>query len=223
MSKENSEQQRASIEDLRRRQIQLWDPWIPINRPRGWTVDGLMKAYAEPFLTAVKKCHAAWNPKHLIDHRLRGRATQSGELVVFDRPFPIYESSPRASFRGARRINGNELIQQIAGRRNKAQLTLRVNYCAAEASMKGMLGKVRGGEPRQIVTKGQLTARLGEDLHESKASCIRLLNKLSQMAQEQVHCFGKFKLPGIGTIFVRGKKDRKRIRFTAAKAISGKI
>lgn len=220
IAKKNPEEQKIFVRELKRRQMKLWYPWIAENRPRGWSLTALMKAYDGPFLRAVKECHVRRNPKHLIDERLRGRVTQCGGLVVFDRPFPVYESSPRASFRGTRRVDGNELIQQIASRKGATRLTLKVNYCDGEEDMKGMLTE---GKPRKILTKEQLAACLGQDLRESKASCIRLLDRLGQMAQEQLRYFGKFKLPGVGTILVRGKRDRKRIKFTAAKAISRNV
>jgi len=203
------------LQTLARKQTELWIKWLQGNRSRAWTFPSLMTAYDGPFLIAVEKCHVAWKPTYMPDRRLRGRAKRAGELVLFERPYPVYESSPKASFRGARRIDGDKLIRQIAERKRGKRLTLSVAYCDEEDAV---MTKSRGKRQR-IVKKGQLAARLGEDLNISRAACLRLLSRLPKLVKEQLGHFGKFKLPGIGTIRIRKGKTQS-IKFTAAKAIS---
>jgi len=218
--KKTAEERRAFVRYLARDQRKGWKAWFKKSRPRPWTLPGLMGVYAGPFLEAVKECHVGWKPKHLMDSRLRGKASQRGELVVFKEPFPTYRSSPKASFRGALRVDGNGLVKQIAAHKNGQRLILKVPYCGEEEVLNMTSKGEKKGQPKRIATKGQLAVLLGDDLHESKATTIKLLNKMRQVAQEQLRDYNRFKIPGIGTIRIHGKKDRRRIKFIPAKAIS---
>jgi hypothetical protein len=49
-----------------------------------------------------------------IDPRLEGFASLYGELVVFNKPFPIFTRKPRADFRGLLCVDGEKLLDEIA-------------------------------------------------------------------------------------------------------------
>ncbi|MBU7045381.1 MAG: hypothetical protein HXS54_03005 [Theionarchaea archaeon] len=44
---------------------------------------------------------------------LNGHVEVRGELALFDKPYPIFERKPQASFRGLLRVDGEELIREI--------------------------------------------------------------------------------------------------------------
>jgi len=49
-----------------------------------------------------------------IDPRIQDHAEIRGELVVFKRPYPVFERKPRASFRGVLCIDGDRLLEEVA-------------------------------------------------------------------------------------------------------------
>ena len=42
---------------------------------------------------------------------------EAGKLILFKQPYPIFQHSPSAAFRGYRRIDGDMLLEQIKKRR----------------------------------------------------------------------------------------------------------
>jgi len=66
----------------------------------------------------IAKGKLYWNKisKRLIERKKFGNEKEvkfEGELVVFRKPYPIYEHLPKAAFRGYRRIDGAYLLRQI--------------------------------------------------------------------------------------------------------------
>ncbi len=49
-----------------------------------------------------------------LDSRIQEHAEIRGELVVFKRPYPVFERRPRAAFRGLLRVDGDELLKEVA-------------------------------------------------------------------------------------------------------------
>lgn len=191
---------------------QRWRGWLKYKRNHKWNVQDLLERYKGPFYEAVKlHFRPDRRPKYPIDPRLRSKASNYGELIVFKKPFPILEKAPQAAFRGIGRIDGDKLIDQIARHMGKKALVPTIYFCKAK--------KPPGRPPQMIVTKEELATWLAQELHVSKACATRLLDKVSLKTREQLQRFQKFKLPGIGTIRLQGKKTRKKIKFFPAKAI----
>jgi hypothetical protein len=109
----------------------LWNRWSQYRKRKKyrWTARDLLGSYGGPFRVAVEEFFDRWTPRYRLDPRLRGKATRYGELVVFDRPFPILERVPRAAFRGIWRIDGDRLIDQIAQHTGRRALIPKIHGC----------------------------------------------------------------------------------------------
>jgi nucleoid DNA-binding protein len=201
------------VRDLHLQHHEIWRTWFEAHQRRRFSESELKKVYKDPFLDSVNRVSKTWEPRFPPDLRLRRKATQHGELVVFDRR-PVYHVLPQAAFRGFRRIDGDDLIRQVSGHKGDRPLTLSIPYCVDE-EFQGMT-RLRNAEakrkPTKIRTQGQLAALLAERLGLSKAASAHFLHQITSVAHEQLHSFGKFKIEGIGTIFLK-KTARKPVKF----------
>ena len=211
-SKKSGKNEQEILRTIQRENQESWQGWLKYKRNHKWNVQDLLERYKGPFYEAVKThFRPDRRPKYPIDPRLRSKASNYGELIVFKKPFPILERAPQAAFRGICRIDGDKLIDQIAKHVGKKALVPTIYFCKAKEPPSRPLQK--------IVTKEELAIWLAQELHVSKACATHFLDKVSLKAREQLQHFQKFKLPGIGTIRLQGKKARKKIKFSPAKAI----
>jgi nucleoid DNA-binding protein len=198
-------QQGQFVQQLKLDQKRIWDHWF--NRSRRFSTSELLKVYRGPFLKAVNQISAERKPRFRVDPRLLEKASQRGELVVFN-PYPVLELLSDVRSRGYCRIDGDELIRRIAAHKGKRPMVIQsIPYCKESQDM-------------QIRTQNQLTALLAERVRVRKASVSRFLHELTALAHEQLENFGKFKLEGIGTIS-RGT-SRKPIKFTPSTTLKVK-
>ena len=116
-----------------------------------------------------------------------------GELVVFKRPFPIFEQAPQAAFRGVKRIDGDELLPQV----EKGVRIPFIPYC------------IEGIREDEIRTQSQLVALLSSELHVSEALARRYLKRLAVLAEVNLEANGEFRLPDVGRLLLRYRKARK--------------
>lgn len=92
-----------------------------------------------------------------------------GELVLFDREV-IFVKKPRAAFRSLERIDGDDLLEQIAEGVRKPTIRVYAPPAATEA----------------ILTKGEIVARLAEKEHTSLSAARHLLDGLADLAHEEL-------------------------------------
>lgn len=129
-SKTSSASGHNLVEDLRQEMSATWRGWLRRKRSHRWKIEHLLEQYKGPFREAVESfLPKGWQPKYRLDGRLRGKAVQYGELVVFNRPFPVFDRAPQAAFRGILRVEGDALIKQIANYRGKKRLVVKIPYC----------------------------------------------------------------------------------------------
>jgi len=211
-SKKSGKSEEEILQRIQRENQESMDEWVKYKRNHKWKVKELLEMYKGPFYDAVEThFRSDRQPKYPIDPRLKSKASNYGDLIVFKKPFPILEKAPRAAFRGICHIDGDKLIDQIANHKGKKALIPTIHFCIAKATPSRPL--------RQIVTKMELATLLARELHVSNACATRFLDRLSLKTLEQLQDFQKFKLPGIGTIRLQGKKGHKKIKFYPAKAI----
>jgi len=211
-SRKSGKSEQEILQRIKKENQESWKGWVKYKRKHKWNVQDLLERYKGPFYEAVKThFRPDRQPKYPIDPRLRSKASNHGELIVFKKPFPILEKAPQAAFKGICHIDGDKLIDQIAKHMGKKALVPTIYFCKAKESPSRPLQK--------IVTKEELATWLAQELHVSKACATRFLDKVSLKAREQLQDFQKFKLPGIGTLRLQGKKARKKIKFSPAKAI----
>lgn len=192
--------------------MKAWKNWQEYRKNNEWGAQKLLDYYKGPFSEAVKIVFDNWELKHPIDKRLREKAENFGELIVFKKPFPIIEKTPQVAFRGLCQIDGDRLIDQIANRNSQKDLVVKLIYCGK--------GEFRDEEP--IKTKAQLVSYLSQELNLNKAYARRYIDTISYKAEEQLKYFGYFKLPGICTIRLKGTTGSK-IDFYPHKGIPGKV
>lgn len=206
-SKKSGKDSQDILQSIRKENQQSWKGWL--KRSPMWSAQSLLKLYKGPFYEAVKIHYYGWHPKCSGDPRLRDKTHRCGELIVFNKPYPILESTPQAAFMGIWHINGDKLIDQIVEHDEKGHLIVTIYSCEENRCQDNM----------PIKTKAQLTNCLSRELHLSEAYARRFLDELALTTKNQLLHFDKFKLSGIGTIRIQGKKNPK-IRFFPAKAIS---
>ena len=70
----------------------------------------------ELFRDTVKEIRQQYPDETLtrIDRRIKDHAIIRGELVIFKRPYPVFERKPRANFRGLLYVDGDKLLDEIA-------------------------------------------------------------------------------------------------------------
>jgi nucleoid DNA-binding protein len=204
--------QKETLRILQEENLKSWENWFNNRRIDRWDVEELLEVYKGPFREAVKKGHDAWTIKYPIDPRLNGKASNCGELIVFNKPYLTLKKAPQASFEGLWHIDGDKLIEQIASHTRKQALIPTIYFCKANRRY--------DMQSQNIVTKQDFAARLAEELHVNKACATSLLDKISEKAREQLQQFQKFKLPGIGTIHLKTTRSGKKIVFSPHKPIS---
>ncbi|HEY6968314.1 MAG TPA: hypothetical protein VJA94_03850 [Candidatus Angelobacter sp.] len=205
--RQKPEKERTRIlQELKQANDKKWKSWLS-GRRLTWNADDLLNHYVGPFRDAVLK-HRPWEAKYKADPRLKNKSTRHGELVLFQRPFPIFERAPQAAFRGILQVDGEALIEQIA-RHTGGSVALKIKL------------KESGGQPGKIKTQNQLASLLAEELDLNKACATRFLQRIAGLARQQLSSFQKFKLEGVGTISVHPKRSEREIRFQPSTKISG--
>jgi nucleoid DNA-binding protein len=204
-----SGEREAVLEEIKQDNQDSWEEWVEYKRNHEWTVQELLEMYRGPFHDAVEThFDSDRQPKYPIDPRLKGKASNYGDLIVFKKPFPILERKPRAAFRGVCHIDGDKLIDQIV-KHSEEGFVPTIYYCKA---------KPAPSRPRkQIATKDEVITLLAQELHVSKTRAKHLLDK--SWLKRRVNNFKSLKLQGIGTIRLKGKKGHKKIKFYPAKTI----
>jgi nucleoid DNA-binding protein len=145
----------------------------------------------------VRAFYLDWRPRFKPDRRLAGKVTIRGDVFVFNKPFPILERAPQVSFRGLWRINGDSLIEQIGKHRSRKRLIVTVHSCGPGACPL----------PDAIVTKQQLADCLATGVRLNRSFVDHFLSELATTARVQLLHHRRFKLPGIGTLLIRGSRD----------------
>ena len=219
LSNRSSNQQQEYLKGLKQGQNELWYPWFKTHRRRAWKPDELLGLYRGPFLEAVKQ-FKNWKSKIPLDQRLRGKAERYSELIVFKEPHPSYQNLPKASFRGFRHIDGDELINQIADHKGKERLVLNIPYLVNEESPDMKQKQQKSAGPEKIRSQVQLAALLAGKLGLTKASTSRFFSQLPVLVAEQLRLFGKFKIQGVGTIRFRGTAARRPIAFEPSEVLN---
>lgn len=155
------------------------------------------------FRDAHKEVLTKRAPERVIPDPLKGKAHSRGELVVFDKPYPIFQRSPYAAFRGYFRINGDQLIKQIIdGKRIPS-----IPYCD---SIK--LNKSR--------TKSQLATHFASELGLQKTTVNKFFRGLSELVIVELKRHKSISIPNIGR-FSLSKKNA--VTFRAAKRIKDRV
>jgi len=114
------------LRKIREENKESWHEWRK-NKP--YNLKNLINVYKGPFKKAVQMTYEKWRLRYPLDPRLKGKASEHGELVVF-KSFPILERAPKpAYFRGILHIDGNKLIEQIANHTEEKALILTVHSC----------------------------------------------------------------------------------------------
>ena len=123
---------------------------------------------------------------------LRGRATTRGELVLFDTP-PVVERRPRASFRSLARVDGDDIVRQVAAGVGKVGVQL-------------YRPRGRGG----CMTWAGVTAALAGRCGVSAAAVHAVLDGLAAIAREELerNQDASFRLQNLGTFRWRKGRDR---------------
>lgn len=210
--KKSGKKKQETLREIKQENQKSWEKWVKDKRPPKWKAQDLLEVYKGPFHEAVKKHFRPrrYQLKYPIDPRLLNKVRTYGELIVFKKPFPILEKAPQAAFQGICHIDGDKLIDQIAKHTGKKALVPTIYFCKE---------KEPPSRPLRKMTKEELVTWLAQELHVSKACATSFLYKVSLIAREQLRDFQEFKLPGIGTIRLQGKKARKKIKFSPVKAI----
>jgi len=149
---------------------------------------------AEPdlFRRVADEVHQVLSSRSAKTQVPQEKATVRGELVVFKKPFPIFEQAPQAAFRGINRIDGDELLRQVANGVRKPV----ISYCGEE---------IRDDEIR---TQSQLVGLLSSELHVSEALARRYFERLAELATVNLQANREFNLPNLGRLVVRYWKAR---------------
>ena len=135
-------------------------------------------------LTRFRKTRIA---RTKIPSFIKAKAELRGELVLFNDP-PIYENHPRVSFLGIRRINGDELLQQIVDR----VLVPEIPYYFPKET------------PRRIII-----SELSKELRINQAASERGLNRLIEVLTNGIKEKGELRIWGFGTFKIIHLKARK--------------
>ncbi len=190
---------------------------------RFWFAPGRDKAWFEKDETFDRAVREAGRSASLarIPAALEGHATGRGAVVLFERPYPYYQQIPQAAFQNYLKIDGDELLDQIAryyrtGRRRKVEIPYYVERLADGSlgwpGLTAMLARRTG--MGKSMSRGFLTdliELMGDELHERHP--VGFLN------------FGKFDVrqvpPRVARVPNTDKKiqvpARRRVRFRPAK------
>ncbi len=137
---------------------------------------------------------------------LVSRKPKAGELVLFDEPYPIFQHSPHAAFRGYLHIDGDELLKQI-NKGGKA-VTPIIPYCNGS-----------GIEPGKPMTKAQLVTHLVAKVGLQRAVANRFLRQLSELVPDELNRTEAITLPGLGKMVLSERKARQGINPRTRKKI----
>jgi len=137
---------------------------------------------------------------------LANRKPKEGELAVFSKPYPIFQRSPRAAFRGYLRIDGDKLLEQInkGGRLNIPSIP----YCAVY--------EVESNKP---MTKAQLRSYFATELGLQKTMANNFFDKLYELVCEELKRCQSIALPGLGRLVLSERKERHGINPSTREAI----
>jgi DNA-binding protein HU-beta len=126
--------------------------------------------------------------KTSIPSCLKDKAKLRGELVLFTKPL-FFENYPQASFKGLRRIDGDDLIGQIAA----GAATAAISYYTGEASVRDLI-----------------LAQTAKELNYNFAAAERAFNKFIELFKTELKQGpgSKLVLPGFGTFSVTHRKAR---------------
>lgn len=141
---------------------------------------------------------------------LDNRKTKSGDLVVFSKPYPTFQRSPRAAFRGYLRIDGNKLLEQI----NMGGRTMipSIPYCSDS--------DIKLNKP---MTKAQLGIYFATELGLQKAMVNKFFSQLSKLVLDELERNKSITLPGLGRLVLSERKARRGVKFRPTKRINDEI
>lgn len=108
------------------------------------------------------------------------RATVHGEIVLFDDP-PLFEKHPQAWFRPLERIDGDNLLAQIAA----GEPRVSIHGCHRQAG---------------AMSQQEVISVLAERMEANKTFTERLLAELADLAQEDLKRYKKFRVPHWGMV-----------------------
>ena len=137
---------------------------------------------------------------------LANRKPKAGELVLFDEPYPIFQHSPRAAFRGYLHIDGDELLDQI--NKGDKPVTPIIPYCNGS--------EVEPGKP---MTKAQLVTHLVAEVGLQRTVVNRFLRQLSELVPDELNRTEAIILPGLGKMVLSERKARQGINPRTRKKI----
>jgi len=116
-----------------------------------------------------------WDKKEYrlkAEGKVRGEIIKfQGELVVFNKPYPIFKQLPKASFRGYRRIDGVHLLRQISN----GERELLIPYCPS------CIEKKYEFEFSEQPTRNELIEAITKELLVSKHRVNRFLDNLTSL------------------------------------------
>lgn len=134
------------------------------------------------FRTVVDEVHNGRTPRTRVPRELEGKARLFGELVVFSRP-AVFVKRPRAAFRSLQRIDGDHLLEQIAG--GIRIPTIRIG--------------ARAGKTKSL-TRSQVAACLAGAQRLTLAAVNCFLDELAALAKAEINAGAAFRLPRLRTL-----------------------
>lgn len=126
--------------------------------------------------------------KTQIPFSLKDKVGLRGELILF-KNYPTYENRPKASFRGIRRIDGDQLLSQIADGVSSPEIPY---YIPKDST------------PRKIII-----AALSKELKISLAASERCFKKFIELFTNELKKKCELRIMGLGTFKVVRYKARK--------------
>lgn len=181
----------ADVTDTFNKKLRNSDIWKNYKKARN---DAERKAYIEEgnelfkeILRRFRETRKAKTkiPSNLID---TDKVELRGELVLF-KDQPIFKNHPRASFRGIRRIDGNQLLQQIVDGVSVPEIP----YC------------IKGDSPPILI----IIAKIAKTFKINLSTTKRILEKFIQLFSNELKEKGKLKVTDFGTFKVVRTKARK--------------
>jgi DNA-binding protein HU-beta len=143
--------------------------------------DKIIKNGRKMFVETVQKVNRRRKKKTAIASYLRKKAKLRGELVLFNNP-PIFEKYPQVAFQGLVRIDGDDILQQIA--QDVSKVT--ISYCDRS-----------------------LASQLCDELGVNKALAERFLKKLSEIVAGELISEGSLRLASLCNFSVVRRNARR--------------
>lgn len=168
--------------------------------------------YPEPGIFLFKEAHAevleARKTKTAIPSVIEGKAKLYGELIVFNRPYPVFQRRPTASFRNYIRIDGDQLLAQIG----KGIKIPTIPYCI-------------DFDPDRPITKAQLSNYYANKFGLQKSIMNKFLNEMANLAVAELKKQKPFILPEFGKLKISQRKSdgKNIIRFRPNKKIIKRV